>query len=283
MDALLVHYPTWLANLYYGGLLTCLLLELMMPVIASHYPKLTRCVNNLLIGLCNNLLAIILPLTVVALAMQGQMQGWGLFNLWRWDDSGIASELLMIAVGVLLLDCADYGLHRLSHQWPVLWRLHQVHHSDPDIDVTTEVRHHPVEMLVGYGWAMSVVLLLGLAPLSVVIHRLLRLPISLFSHISIEIHPLLDRLMRPLFITPDMHRVHHSSYQVETDSNYGTLFSWWDRLFNSYTARPRNGLAGLEFGLKEHRSARALRLDRMLLMPFMSAPKRQAQGPDDPS
>lgn len=169
-------------------------------------------------------------------------------------------------ITLLVLDFAVYLQHVLFHALPVLWRLHRVHHADLGFDTTTGVRFHPIEILVSAGFKSAVVLLLGAIPSAVVAFEILLNATSLFNHGNVSIPVGLDRWLRWLVVTPDMHRIHHSSRVVETSSNFGFSLSWWDRLCGTYRTDPALGQLGLEIGLTEYRTP--LHLGGLLLLPF---------------
>jgi sterol desaturase/sphingolipid hydroxylase (fatty acid hydroxylase superfamily) len=169
-------------------------------------------------------------------------------------------------VTVLALDFAVYLQHVMFHAVPVLWRLHRVHHADLAFDTTTGVRFHPIEILISVGLKAALVVLLGAVPWAVVVFEILLSSSSLFNHGNVAIADRVDRPLRWLFVTPDMHRIHHSSRVIETNSNFGFSFSCWDRLCGTYRHEPAFGQLGLEIGLSEYREP--LRLGRLLLLPF---------------
>lgn len=211
------------------------------------------------------------PLLAIGLAVRIQGQGIGLMpalGMPLWIE---------IALTVLLLDLAIYWQHRLMHIVPVLWRLHRVHHSDTGFDFSTGVRFHPLEIALSMALKLGLVLALGAHPLAVLMFELLLSLGSLFTHADAALPPALDRRLRWLLVTPSMHRIHHSSWQPETDSNYGFHLSIWDRLFSSYTVQPRVEEARMQIGLHEFRSASEQTLGALLLQPF----RRRARRPTE--
>jgi sterol desaturase/sphingolipid hydroxylase (fatty acid hydroxylase superfamily) len=175
---------------------------------------------------------------------------------------------LAVVLSVILLDLAIYLQHVLFHAVPVLWRLHRMHHADLDIDVTTGVRFHPVEILLSLLIKFGVVALLGAPALAVLIFEVLLNATSMFNHSNVAMPPAVDRVLRLLVVTPDMHRVHHSILRFETNSNFGFNFPWWDRLFRTYRPQPKEGHEGMTIGIESFRDPAELRLDRMLLQPL---------------
>jgi sterol desaturase/sphingolipid hydroxylase (fatty acid hydroxylase superfamily) len=205
---------------------------------------------------------IIAPAGAVGVAMLAAAHGWGLFNL-------VASAMwLKLPVALLLLDLAIYLQHRLFHYVPVLWRFHRMHHADLDIDVTTGARFHPVEILLSLGIKSLVIVTAGPPPMAVLAFELALNATSMFNHSNVRIPSSLERLLRWLVVTPDMHRVHHSILRRETDSNFGFNLPWWDRLFRTYRAQPEAGHEGMTIGIEQFRDPKELRLSRMLTQPF---------------
>lgn len=178
--------------------------------------------------------------------------------------------VLSVVLALVLFDLAVYGQHLLLHRWPLLWRLHKVHHTDLDFDVTTAVRFHPVEIVLSLFYKVFVISLLGAPAIAVLIFELILSTSALFNHSNIAIPVAWDRRLRWLFVTPDMHRIHHSTAQGETDSNFGFSVSLWDRLFSTYTPEPALGQTGMHIGLSQYQYSPAVTLKKLLLMPFRS-------------
>jgi sterol desaturase/sphingolipid hydroxylase (fatty acid hydroxylase superfamily) len=178
-------------------------------------------------------------------------------------------EAVAIALSVVVLDLAIYGQHVAFHKLPVLWRLHRMHHSDVEIDTTTGVRFHPLEILLSMLYKIALIVVLGAPPAAVVLFELVLNATAMFNHGNVELPAAVDRVLRLAVVTPDMHRVHHSVHRDETESNYGFNLSVWDWLFATYRAQPRDGHAAMVIGLPEFREARDRRLDRLLVQPFV--------------
>ena len=250
------------------GLLALMALwELAAPMRRAEMPRLVRWSNNLaLVALDAALVRLVFPFTLAAFAAGMQARGWGLFNLTNLPPW--AEGLLALA----LLDLAIWAQHRAFHHIPALWRLHRMHHSDLDFDVTTGLRFHPVEILLSMAVKLAVVTALGAPPLAVLIFEVVLNASSLFNHANIRLPPALDRALRLVIVTPDMHRVHHSIVRAETDSNFGFNVPWWDRLFGTYRAQPAKGHHGMTIGINQFRSERDLWLDRMLTQPLQPPP-----------
>ncbi|MBI1913676.1 MAG: sterol desaturase family protein [Planctomycetes bacterium] len=205
----------------------------------------------------------LIPLGAVGMALVAQERGWGLFNNVRWPD------WLVGGLSVVALDLAIYLQHVLFHAVPLLWRLHMVHHADLDFDTTTGVRFHPVEILLSMGIKMGTVLLLGPPALAVLLFEVLLNGTSLFNHGNVRLPAWLDRVLRLVVVTPEMHRVHHSVLPRETNSNFGFNLPWWDYFFGTYRAQPAAGHEDMTIGLEQFRDERVERLDQMLLLPFL--------------
>jgi sterol desaturase/sphingolipid hydroxylase (fatty acid hydroxylase superfamily) len=202
---------------------------------------------------------------VFAAALLAHKESWGLFHLLHWP---IAVEA---AICLLVLDAAIYLQHVATHKMPWLWRLHRVHHTDIDVDLTTGLRFHPIEILLSALYKAGIVLVLGADPLIVLIYEAALSAFSLFTHANLAIPAALDRSLRRVICTPDMHRRHHSVAQPETDSNYGNILSLWDRLGRSYFENPALGQEGVVLGIDEERDGSRLGLGRLLLIPFIAA------------
>lgn len=182
--------------------------------------------------------------------------------------SFILPPWIAFVLALLLLDFIIYLQHLMFHYLPILWRLHLVHHTDLDLDVTTGIRFHPIEILISAGIKVATVLLFGLPLSAVIFYEVMLNAASMFNHGNIYIPSGIDRFLRLFVITPDMHRVHHSVVIRETNSNFGNILSWWDRLLGTYRYQPAAGYQNMTIGLKEFRNAKRLRLPRLLLLPF---------------
>jgi sterol desaturase/sphingolipid hydroxylase (fatty acid hydroxylase superfamily) len=196
-------------------------------------------------------------------AQYAESRHWGLLNVLEIPTA------IKIILTLLALDFAIYAQHIASHKLPILWRLHQVHHTDLGFDVTTAVRFHPLEILLSLVYKLGLILLLGADPWASVAFEIVLNSGALFNHGNVFIPEHIDRWLRWLLITPDMHRIHHSAFKEETDSNYGFSVSWWDRLCRTYKAEPRGGQQAITIGLTQYRQD--LDLTDLLSMPFRSA------------
>jgi sterol desaturase/sphingolipid hydroxylase (fatty acid hydroxylase superfamily) len=171
-----------------------------------------------------------------------------------------------------VLDLVIYAQHFIFHHVGVLWRLHRMHHADLDIDVTTGVRFHPIEILLSMAIKIAVVIAFGIPALSVLIFEVTLNATSMFNHSNVALPPVLERVARWIVVTPQMHQVHHSIVRAETDSNFGFNLPWWDRLFGTYRAEPAAGEQGVVIGIPMFRDPAELRLDRLLTQPFRDEP-----------
>jgi sterol desaturase/sphingolipid hydroxylase (fatty acid hydroxylase superfamily) len=205
---------------------------------------------------------LLIPTAAVGTALIAMERGWGLFNV-----LGVP-EWLAGMFGFLLLDLTIYVQHVTFHHVPALWRLHRMHHADLDVDVTTGVRFHPIEIALSMLIKMCAVLAFGIPAVAVVVFEIALNATSMFNHSNIAMPAKLDRVIRWLVVTPDMHRVHHSIERRETDSNFGFNLPWWDRLFGTYRPAPAAGHADMTLGIPIFRDPRELRLDRLLTQPF---------------
>jgi sterol desaturase/sphingolipid hydroxylase (fatty acid hydroxylase superfamily) len=208
------------------------------------------------------LVRVLSPTAAVGFAFAAQARGWGLFA-----HNGLASWI-EIALTVVVLDAAIYAQHAAFHHVPLLWRLHRMHHADLELDVTTGLRFHPIEIALSFAIKLGVIAALGAQPLGVLVFEVLLNATSMFNHANVRMPAALDRGLRWLVVTPDMHRVHHSIERRETDSNFGFNLPWWDRLFRTYRAQPAAGHEGMTIGLPAFRSVEELRLLRMLAQPW---------------
>jgi sterol desaturase/sphingolipid hydroxylase (fatty acid hydroxylase superfamily) len=185
------------------------------------------------------------------------------------------------AVTLLVLDFAIYVQHVLFHALPVLWRLHRMHHADLDVDATTGLRFHPLEILLSLGYKAAVVVLLGAVPWAVVAFEVLLNAASVFTHGNVALPERLDCWLRWIMVTPDMHRVHHSTRVVETNANFGFAVSWWDRLCGTYRVQPMLGQVGMDIGLSDERTP--LTLGQLLLVPLRGSAGRSISAGSRPA
>ncbi len=245
-------------------LLLMALWETLAPRRRWHHPRPLRWLNNLGLALLNNLLVRWLaPSAAVGVATFAEHYGWGLLALWPlpfWSR---------VAGAVVALDLVIYLQHVMFHALPALWRLHRVHHADVDFDVTTGIRFHPLEILLSLGVKAAAILLLGVPVVAVLIFEVLLNATAMFNHGNVRLPVVLDRVLRWLVVTPDMHRVHHSVADDEANCNFGFNLPWWDRLLGTYRAQPRRGHEAMTLGIHGLRQRRdVLWLPGLLWLPF---------------
>jgi sterol desaturase/sphingolipid hydroxylase (fatty acid hydroxylase superfamily) len=250
-----------------GIFLLMALLELLSPKRKLTVSKRKRWLTNVGISVTGTVLLrlmamLAVPIAAIAAAFYAQAHQIGLLNHVSWP------EWLKVVVALLALDLAIWAQHLASHKIPIFWRLHQVHHADRDIDVTTAVRFHPVEIGLSMLWKIVAVVPLGAAPLAVFLFEVVLNACAMFNHANIALPGACDRVLRLLVVTPDMHRVHHSVLRREHDSNYGFNLSLWDRLFRTYTAQPEAGHLGMTIGLTPYQSEAPARFGWSLWLPF---------------
>jgi len=206
---------------------------------------------------------LILPVSAVWVAAKSSDESWGLLNIVPIDAN------ISIILAIIALDCIVYWQHRLFHALPILWRLHQVHHADRDIDVSTGLRFHPIEIVLSMLIKFAAIILLGVPVIAVVLFEVILNGMAMFNHGNISLPSSLDKYLRYFIVTPDMHRVHHSVLKHETNSNYGFNISLWDRLFQSYHAQPDAGHHKMIIGLAQYQQQPTYPLLLMLRLPFV--------------
>lgn len=252
-------------GIFVGVLAALIALETVFPRKKRVMPRLSRWITNLSLG-GFSLIAVRLmgPLTVAGAALAAEASGFGLLPLLPLPAWATAVAAL------ILLDVAMWAQHMAMHKWPLLWRLHQVHHADRDLDVTSGLRFHPIEAAVSMLWKAGIVFLLG-APLAVALaYEIVLGSMALFTHANLRLPLWLDRALRYVIVTPDMHRVHHSVVRAETDSNFGNALSIWDRLFRTYRQEPDGGQDGFILGLEDWQDERPAQLGIAARMPFLN-------------
>ncbi|HEV3247679.1 MAG TPA: sterol desaturase family protein [Beijerinckiaceae bacterium] len=259
----LEHEPLIRLGAFAGVLVAMAVWELLAPRRPQRIGRARRWPGNLgVVVLDTIILRIIFPTAAVGMALIARAHGFGLFNAVELP------RLVAIIASVILLDLTIYLQHVLFHAVPVLWRLHRMHHADLEFDVTTGVRFHPFEILLSMVIKLVVVAALGAPALAVLVFEVLLNATSMFNHGNVRLPAALDRLMRWIIVTPEMHRVHHSIAPRETNSNFGFNLPWWDRWFGTYRAEPAAGHENMTIGIEQFRDPRELRLDRMLAQPF---------------
>jgi len=262
---LLGHEPAVRLGVFIGIFAIIAAWELAAPRRTLRESKALRWTHNLALTVLDSVLVrAALPLAAVGVAALAAERGMGLLNFFH------VPHPLAILLSVLALDMAIYLQHLMFHAVPLLWRLHRVHHADLDFDVTTGARFHPIEIGLSMLIKFAVILALGPPAVAVLVFEILLQASSMFNHGNVRFPAALDRVLRRVVVTPDMHRVHHSIDPRETNSNFGFSLPWWDRLFGTYRAEPQAGHEGMTIGIDRFRAPRELCLDRMLLQPFRS-------------
>lgn len=262
-ETILANEPMLRLAVFLGVLAAMAGWELAAPRRRQHIPRVIRWTNNLALVVVDTvILRLTFPILAVGLALIAEERGWGLFNaldlpLW-----------LAVLLSILLLDLAIYLQHVLFHAVPGLWRLHRMHHTDLEFDVTTGLRFHPVEIVLSMVIKLAVVAALGAPAVAVLLFEVLLNATALFNHANVRLPKGMDRVLQWIVVTPDMHRVHHSVIPAETNSNFGFNLPWWDRLLGTYRAQPKAGHDGMSIGIEQFRTPRDLWLDRMLVQPL---------------
>lgn len=260
---LLSHEPAIRLGAFAGIFTVMALWEVLAPRRRQGVGRWKRWPANLgIVVLDSVLVRLLFPTAAVGVALFADARGWGLLHALAVPD------WLALIVSLLLLDMAIYLQHVMFHAVPLLWRLHRVHHADLEIDLTTGARFHPLEILLSLLLKFGVIAALGPPAMAVLLFEVLLNATAIFSHSNARLPRRLDSVLRWLLVTPDMHRVHHSWYPDETNSNFGFNLPWWDRLFGTYRAQPRDGHTGMTIGINQFRDPRELRLDRMLWQPL---------------
>jgi len=252
-----------------GGLLLLAVLETITPARKITTNKIIRWINNIgLVVLSTVLVRLLAPAAAIGVAYLAQQNHWGLLN--QLDQS----KWVTIFTAIILLDLSIYFQHLTFHVLPLFWRFHRVHHSDRDCDVSTGLRFHPIEIIVSINFKMLVVFIVGAPVLAVVIFETILNFMSMFTHANIHINSLLDKVIRFFIVTPNMHRIHHSVKENETNSNFGFFIPWWDKIFGTYLAEPDGGQTGMTLGLDQFNKDRSQTFVGLLTMPI----KRTIRG-----
>ena len=237
--------------------------EIITPRRSLSNPRGTRWFNNLTLTFLNSMIVRwLFPITAIGIALYSREHNWGIFNVLeipKWA-TGIMS--------IVVLDLTIYAQHVFFHKIPLFWRLHRMHHTDIDIDVTTGARFHPIEIIISMVIKMAIIVILGAPAWSVLIFEILLNATSMFNHSNVFMNYRIDKFLRTFLVTPDMHRVHHSVIIQETNSNFGFNFPYWDHLFGTYRDQPASGHEVMTIGLANYRDRKWLTLPWMLAVPF---------------
>ncbi len=268
---------------FFGVLAVMALWEIVAPRRRLTVSKSVRWVNNLgLVFLNSFILRVLFPAAAVGVALTASKHGWGLFNIYELP------LYISVIASIVIMDFVIYVQHVMVHAIPVLWRLHRVHHADPDYDVTTGARFHTLEIILSMLIKFATILLLGPPVVAVILFEIILNVTAMFNHGNVGLPPALDRVLRWIVVTPDMHRVHHSVEDDEANSNFGFSLPWWDRLFGTYRDQPRGGHQGMIIGIHKYHDAKDVSwITGMLLLPFhgkiseYAINRRQWGGPDE--
>lgn len=265
LQAILQNELTIRLGAFFGVLGAMALAEIAFPRRRLTVSRPRRWVSNLGIVFLNSaLVRVLLPVTAAGFAVLAASRGWGAFN--NLD----APVWVAVLASVVILDCAIYLQHVMFHAVPLLWRLHRMHHADLDFDVTTGARFHPIEILLSMLIKFAVIAVIGAPAVAVVIFEVVLNATAMFNHGNLRLPAALDRVLRLVIVTPDMHRVHHSIEDHETNSNFGFNLSLWDRVFGTYKAQPDAGHEAMTIGIRDYREPRiASDLPGMLILPFL--------------
>lgn len=274
IQALVLAHETAIRLAAFAGLLALFVAaEALWPRRARVQPRAPRWTTNLALGLIDAVLVrILVPVLAAGAALWAERQGIGLLN--SLPEVAVSGWLRVVAA-LVALDLVIYVQHRLFHRLTVLWRVHRVHHADRDIDATTALRFHPVEILLSMLVKIAAVVALGAPVVAVVLFEVILNGVAMFNHANLRLPAGLDGALRLVVVTPDMHRVHHSVLPAETDSNFGFNLSLWDRLFRTYRAQPARGHERMTIGLAGCQDDRPMRLGFALALPFVRAGLRQ--------
>lgn len=240
--------------------------EILTPRRKLLASKSVRWINNLGLVFLNSLvLRLLFPAAAVGVAAFAQTNGWGLLNYYDLPF------ILAVIISVIAMDMVIYLQHVMVHSIPALWRLHMVHHVDPDYDVTTGARFHTLEIILSMLIKFATIIVLGPPVAAVVIFEVLLNATAMFNHGNIKLPGSVDQILRLFVVTPDMHRVHHSVIPEETNSNFGFNLPWWDRIFGTYKAQPEAGHQGMDIGIQGFRQPKQISwLPGMLALPFVA-------------
>ncbi|MEN6542502.1 sterol desaturase family protein [Parvibaculum sp.] len=275
MQSFLLSQEMTIRFAFFGGLLALLAAwEVASPWRISALPRLIRWRTNLGLSLAGTLaVRIVAPAAAMGVAIWCEAREVGLFNQFA------VPLFLSLPLSLLALDLLIYAQHAIFHHVPLFWRMHRVHHADPEIDVTTAVRFHPIEILVSMGIKMAAVAALGAPPVAVLVFEVTLNAMAMFNHSNVALPPRIERMLRRVIVTPDMHRIHHSVRGDEHNMNFGFNLSVWDRLFRTYCDAPCGGAENLRIGLDAYKGTEPTRLFWSLALPFLGGARpNEASG-----
>ena len=258
------HETTIRLSFFFGIFFIMAIWEVLAPRRTLSVSKTIRWTNNLgLVFLNTYILRLLFPAAAVGVALFADQQGWGVFNYYELPF------ILAVVIAVVVMDFIIYLQHVMVHAVPLLWRLHRVHHADLDYDVTTGARFHTLEIILSMLIKFATIIVLGPPVVAVIVFEVILNAMAMFNHGNVGLPARLDKVLRWFVVTPDMHRVHHSVEDDETNSNFGFNLSWWDRVFGTYREQPRKGQQGMTIGIHKFRDIKDSGwITGMLILPF---------------
>ncbi len=271
---ILAHGGDAQAVLFFGLLGFLILLERAIPRRPWAEGGAKRYVTNYVLMAVSIVMFTAIPLSFLSAAVWAEQRGVGLLNSVALDGMAV------IAITLLARAFVSFFTHFLNHKVPVLWRLHRVHHLDTDLDVSTTTRFHPMEIVVNLIIGVPMIVAVGMSPWVLMVYELLDAAVTLFSHSNIRLPRSANFVLRYIIVTPDLHRVHHSTWQPETDSNYGAVFPIWDIVFGTFRTKTREPQETMTLGLDEMREPKTSRLLLLLVSPFLRLQERDASSTD---
>ncbi len=273
MDVLIEYENIIRPSVFVGLLVLLAIAEFFVPLAKRQTPRPIQWVTNIVIVVIDTLaLRFLFPLLAVGVAAYASQNGVGLFNLVSLNS------WVVFVLSLLLLDLLIYGQHVIMHKVPLLWRLHRMHHSELGLDVTSAVRFHPIEIILSMLIKMAFVLIMGIPATAVIIFEVLLNGLALFNHSNIKLPKSMERLLRTVIVTPEVHWIHHSEKPNETHSNFGFNLIIWDKLFKTYVAKPTFDYPEMRQGLPEFGYKKPLSIIELIISPFKSYPRKQEQN-----
>lgn len=252
--------------------------EILAPRRRLNTSKVRRWIANLSVVVLDSVVVrMLFAVSAVGAAILATDRNWGVLNHLSWP------LWLEMVLAIVALDFVLYLQHVMFHAVPLFWRFHMMHHADLDCDVTTGLRFHPVEVVLSMVIKLAAVVVLGAAPLAVLCFEVLLNATSMFNHSNVRMPLAVDRTLRWIVVTPDMHRIHHSIVPRETNSNFGFNLPWWDRLLGTYHVEPAGGHTGMTLGLEQFQDPARLTLIGILALPFVGAPGKYPLRREDSS
>jgi sterol desaturase/sphingolipid hydroxylase (fatty acid hydroxylase superfamily) len=258
--------------LFFGFLVLFVGVERLLPRRHPANPQVKRWWTNASLSILAIMSMPLVPVSFITAAVWAEKNGVGLLNLMQAE----LPELLLLVATLLLRGFVSFFTHYLNHKIPLLWRFHRVHHMDTELDVSSTVRFHPLEMPLSMAVGLPLVVAFGLSPWVLLFYELFDVTVTLFSHSNIRLPERLNRYLRYIIVTPDLHKVHHSTFRPETDSNYSAVFPIWDILFGTFRTKTREPMETMKLGLEEIREPRTNNFWWLLASPFIPGHPRRA-------